>query len=174
MHHGTAAPRTTIKRNMDLPKRKIIRAPFHDYSGGDYFVTICCYDKRCHFGKIYDNEMHFSTIGRVAQHELETLATHYDYAEVMEFIVMPNHVHAIIRIFTDKSVDLPKIRTVLGVVVGGYKQAVTRFARRNGITFEWQARFNDHFIRGAWDGNRIVEYIHNNVSRWSSDCFYAT
>lgn len=28
-----------------LPEHKNIRAVFHDYSGGDYFVTICTYGK---------------------------------------------------------------------------------------------------------------------------------
>lgn len=157
---------------MELPSRKNIRARFHDYSGGDYFITICCYDKKCYFGNIINNEMRLSRIGAFARYELEMLSKHYDYAEVCEFVVMPNHVHAIIRISTDKEEILPKTRTVLGVVVGGYKQSVTRFARRNNIDFEWQTRYYDHIIRGPWDGNKISEYIRNNVSSWYMDCFF--
>lgn len=33
---------------------------------------------------------------------------------------------------------IPTTRTALGVVVGGYKQAVTRFAPRNNIEFDCQ------------------------------------
>lgn len=63
------------------------------------------------------------------------------------------------------------IRTALGVVVGGYKQAVTRYARRNNIEFAWQKRFHDHIIRGINDGNRIAGYIKDNVLRWAADCY---
>ncbi|MCM1093425.1 MAG: hypothetical protein NC248_06240 [Bacteroides sp.] len=49
---------------------------------------------------------------------------------------------------------------------------MTVFARRNDIEFGWQPRYHDHIIRGIRDGNLIAEYIENNISRWTSDCFY--
>lgn len=67
--------------------------------------------------------------------------------------------------------SFPTVRTALSVVVGGLKRAVTLFARRNNIEFDWQSRYHDHIIRGANDGNRIAEYIENNVTRWDADCF---
>ncbi len=173
-----------------------MRAEFHDYSGGEYFVTICTRDKIHYFGKIIDGVMIVSTVGKFAHYAMETLHTHYSYVEVPLFVVMPNHIHAIICIrentgnpaatnkddlpdahapVTQKSDApgcIPTIRTALGVVVGGFKQAVTRFARRNSIEFGWQKRYHDHIIRGATDGNRIAEYIETNVARWSNDCFY--
>lgn len=45
------------------------------------------------------------------------------------------------------------------------------YARRNNIDFGWQSRYHDHIIRGAHDGNRIADYIKNNVARWGADCF---
>ena len=157
-----------------FPQRKNIRAEFHDYSGGDYFVTICTRDKIHYFGEIMNGKMEFSAIGKEAFHCMATLATHYSYVEVLLFVVMPNHVHAIISIRerADAPGCIPTVRTALGVVVGGYKQAVTRFARRNNIEFGWQSRYHDHIIRGIDDGNRISEYIENNVARWANDCFY--
>ena len=156
------------------PQRRNIRAEFHNYSGGDYFVTICTRNKEHYFGKITNGEMHFSIIGEFANQALENLNTHYySYVEVPMFVVMPNHVHAVITIRerADAPGCIPTIRTALGVVVGGYKQAVTRFARRNNIEFGWQSRYYDHIIRGTHDGNMISEYIANNVARWADDCF---
>lgn len=156
-----------------LPEHKNIRAVFHDYSGGDYFVTICTYGKEHFFGEIRNNDMVFSEIGIYAKKCLEELPVHYKYVRVPIFVVMPNHIHAIIHIFesADASGSIPTIRTALGVVVGGYKQAVTRYARRNNIEFAWQKRFHDHIIRGINDGNRIAEYIKDNVLRWAADCY---
>lgn len=165
MHHGASA--------ILYPQRKNIRAEFHDYSGGDYFVTICTRDKKHYFGEISEDVMKLSAIGKFAHDSLESLCTHYSYVEVPLFVVMPNHVHVIIRIrqHADTPGSILAERTALGVVVGGYKQAVTRFARRNGIEFGWQGRYHDHIIRGNHDGNRIAEYIENNVARWDSDCY---
>ncbi|MDE5574005.1 MAG: transposase [Muribaculaceae bacterium] len=156
-----------------LPQRKNIRATFHDYSGGDYFITICTKEKEHFFGNIINGKMIFSEIGEYADEAIRTLNTHYSYIEVPLFVVMPNHVHAIIRIRekADAPGCIPTIRTALGVVIGGYKQSVTRYARRNNISFEWQSRFHDHIIRGPKDGRLISEYIINNVTNWDSDCF---
>lgn len=164
----------TAPLQTQLPQRKNIRAEFHDYSGGDYFITICTKDKYHYFGKIHDGKMKFSEIGEYAHDALETLHTHYPYAETLLFVVMPNHIHAIIRITepADAPGSIPTIRTALGVIVGGYKQSVTRFARRNNIEFNWQSRYHDHIIRGTTDDNNIADYILNNVARWNSDCFY--
>lgn len=164
-HPGASARR--------LPQRKSPRAIFHDYSGGDYFVTICTKDKRHYFGKISDGTMHLSEIGRIADLKLSELSTHYKYVEVPLYVVMPNHIHAIICIRDSKDAPgcVPTQRTALSVVVGGYKQSVTMYARRNNIDLIWQSRYHDHIIRCANDGNRIAEYIENNVARWDADCF---
>jgi len=157
-----------------LPQRKNIRAEFHNYSGGDYFITICTRDMKHYFGEIINNEMCCSELGKYADEVMRTLSTHYGYIEVPLYVIMPNHVHAIIHIRKQDTAPVPTIRSALGVVVGGYKQAVTRYARRNDIEFCWQSRYHDHIIRGIHDGNLIAEYIENNVARWASDCFYSS
>ena len=67
---------------------------------------------------------------------------------------------------------VPTERTALSVVIGGFKRAVTLYARRNNINFGWQSRYHDHIIRGFNDFNRIGEYIRNNIGKWEEDCFY--
>ena len=148
-------PGASDSGNHTYPQRKNIRAEFHDYSGGDYFVTICTREKKHYFGEIVDAEMHYTKIGEIARQALISLHTHYAYVEVPLFVVMPNHVHAIISIHEKKDAPgcIPTVRTALGVVVGGYKQSVTCFARRNNIEFAWQSRYHDHIIRGTRDGN---------------------
>lgn len=114
--------------------------------------------------------MEYSLIGRFAVDALTEMGMHYPYAEMVSFVVMPNHVHAIIRIHPSE--DIPTKRTALSVVIGGFKQAVTCFARKNNIRFGWQGRYHDHIIRGVEDRNRIAEYIEHNVARWDCDCFF--
>lgn len=154
--------------------RKSPRADFHDYSGGDYFITICTRDKIHFFGEISNGEMIYSNIGKYCTTQIKQLNLHYPYIEVPMFVVMPNHLHAIICVKPDNRTHEPCVptqRTVLSVVIGGLKRAVTMYARRNGMNFGWQPRYHDHIIRGARDGNNIAEYIENNVARWANDCF---
>ena len=116
--------------------------------------------------------MNLSDIGVYCCSQINEIPRHYQYAEVPLYVVMPNHIHAIIHIY-DKSTPkaIPECRTALSVIIGGLKRAVTMYARRNNIEFGWQNRYHDHIIRGNNDGNRIAEYILNNVALWDKDCF---
>ena len=179
MHQGASLrlPCNRMHRGASLqinsPDTKIFGHHFTIIPGGEYFITICTKEKHHYFGKITNGKMFFSKLGQYAHSAMETLATHYSYVEVPLFVIMPNHIHAIIMIRqrTDAPVYIPTTRTALSVVVGGYKQSVTMFARRNGIVFDWQHRYHDHIIRGIADGNKIANYIENNIIHWDTDCF---
>lgn len=168
-----------------MPNRKSPRADFHDYSGGFYFVTICTRDMKHYFGDIRDGKMNYTALGQYCHQQLEHLSDHYPYAGVSLFVVMPNHIHAVISIRntaqpnldqraislpadTNDS-DIPTYRTVLSVIIGGLKRSVTLFARRNNLLFGWQPRYHDHIIRNHKEAKMINEYIENNVTRWASD-----
>lgn len=78
------------------------RASWHSYSGGMYFVTICTAHKMHYFGEIDDADgepqIRLSLIGRYVVDSLTNLTEHYSYAEIPLFVVMPNHIHALIII----------------------------------------------------------------------------
>lgn len=160
-------------QNENFKYRKSPRASFHDYCGGIYFITICTNDRIHYFGEIINGEMQLSNVGIFAQKALDELSTHYKYVQVPLFVVMPNHIHVIVCIDENRkgSQYMPAHRTALSVVIGGFKQSVTCFARRNNIDFCWQGRYHDHIIRGIKDGNKISDYIKNNVAKWDLDCF---
>jgi putative transposase len=70
-----------------------------DYGrNGAYFVTICTAHRESFFGNIADGKMNLSGIGNIAKRFLSEIPERYDYAKLDEFVVMPNHVHAIIII----------------------------------------------------------------------------
>lgn len=74
------------------------RATFHNYDGGAYFVTICTAGMEHFFGKISDGEMKYSEIGLFAVEQIANITSHYPYAEIPLYVVMPNHVHLIVFI----------------------------------------------------------------------------
>ncbi len=166
------------------------RATWHAYGDGAYFITVCTGHREHYFGEINHGEMHLSAIGQFVSKNLQNVAIHYPYAGIPLFVVMPNHLHAIVFIDGDKipytHLDMadgltgknPKMQDIanqsgwLSVCIGGIKSAVTKYARENNIHFEWQSRFHDHIIRDTDEMNRIADYIENNVARWESDNFF--
>ena len=74
------------------------RAVWHDYDGGAYFVTICTAGRAYYFGEIRNGEMILSGIGKIAEAVFTNVSEYYPYAEIPLFVIMPNHVHAIVFI----------------------------------------------------------------------------
>ena len=74
------------------------RAAWHDYLGGAYFVTICTKGREFFLGKIEDEKMHLSEIGKYADEQFRDVSLYYPYAEIPSYVVMPNHIHAIVII----------------------------------------------------------------------------
>lgn len=178
------------------------RAKWHDYNGGEYFITICTAGRDHYLGEIRDGVMILSVLGKYTVENLERINQHYPYCVVPLFVVMPNHIHAIV-VIDEKNVDnvnnVPNVTDVktmctsslqnklvdekmqsvsvrrgkLSTAMGGLKSALTKYANSNKIEFAWQTRFHDHIIRNQDEMNRIASYIENNVMAWENDKFNA-
>ena len=87
------------------------RAQWHDYNGGEYFVTICTKDRVHYFGEIYDGKtldgandakiepkMYLTEIGKFTDSTIQKISTHNHYAEIPLYVIMPNHIHLIVII----------------------------------------------------------------------------
>ena len=75
------------------------RANWHNYNGGVYFVTICTKNREHYFGEICPGpQMHLSPIGQYAYNQFINVKTHYPYAKIPLFVIMPDHIHAIVTI----------------------------------------------------------------------------
>ena len=81
------------------PERKYLRLRGYDYSKpGLYFITICCYNRKMLFGKIINGKMKLNEYGKIAEREWLKTSQIRDNVKLHEFIVMPNHFHAIVEI----------------------------------------------------------------------------
>uniref|UniRef100_Q3ARJ0 Transposase IS200-like domain-containing protein n=1 Tax=Chlorobium chlorochromatii (strain CaD3) TaxID=340177 RepID=Q3ARJ0_CHLCH len=84
--------------NPNIHHRRSIRLKDYDYTQvGLYFITICCQDRTCRFGRIENGEMILNEHGKIAHNEWMKTREIRPNVELGEFIVMPNHIHAIIR-----------------------------------------------------------------------------
>ncbi|MBR6110731.1 MAG: transposase [Paludibacteraceae bacterium] len=85
---------------MLLRDRKTPRAKWHDYKGGEYFVTICTKDRVHFFGEVYGGEMRMTSIGKMLKQEIEkTEKIRGGEVSIPLYVIMPNHVHLIVVVF---------------------------------------------------------------------------
>lgn len=80
--------------------RRSIRLKGHDYSDdGFYFITICTKGRHCYFGRVVDDKMVLNEKGQIVKNEwLNTANVRQGDVILHEYVVMPNHFHAIVEI----------------------------------------------------------------------------
>ena len=159
---------------MDLPKRKPNRLPHFDYSTpGAYFVTICVEGKRCILGNIVGDGFPVpKPMGQIAERWILQIPQYYPCVSVDKYVIMPNHIHMLLRIKNMDGTGNPS--PTLGNIVGWYKYQVTKSANEMCGTMGhrfFQRSYHDHVIRGEKDYLKIWEYIDTNPARWEADCF---
>ncbi len=68
-----------------------------DYAAeGYYFVTICAKGKKDYFGKIKEDKMMMNGFGKIAEKFWKEIPEHFDFVNLDEFVIMPNHIHGIL------------------------------------------------------------------------------
>jgi len=84
---------------------------------GYYFITICVHGRIPVFGFIDNGKMIRNEYGEIAIRQLIWLGEQYNYVIIDEFVVMPDHVHAIIVIqdLTDDPFRLDGLNCVDGL-----------------------------------------------------------
>ena len=157
-----------------LAIRKRIRLREFVYGGHfAYYITICAFQKRLLFGSCDGVQVTLTELGRLVQNSwLETQALRPE-AVLDELIVMPNHMHAIVRLTSEEPghdpASVSPMQKPLFRVVGGFKSHVTSVwrAMKNDETLQvWQVRFNDRVIRTEHELLHEREYIRANPERW--------
>ncbi|GAA5521086.1 hypothetical protein Asal01_01019 [Fodinibius salicampi] len=79
--------------------RRTTRLKGYDYSSlGRYFVTMCTHNRLCLFGEINDGNMVLNEWGQIARNQWLETESIRDNVALDAFVIMPNHVHGIIRI----------------------------------------------------------------------------
>ena len=163
--------------------RKRTRWEYYDYTlSGMYFVTFCTQDRQCFFGDIVDGVMHYSNQGSLAEALLTLIPTFNPVVEVVDYVVMPDHIHILMAIHNDEAdqrnfehrneVDAP-IKVVqknsLSSIIGNYKGSITRHCHRQNLPIEWQRGFYDHVVRNHEEMIGFQRYIDSNVPNWEVD-----
>lgn len=88
---------------MEKKSRKQNRLPIFLYREGAFFVTINVLHHERVFGEIIGEEMKLNTYGEMVKECRYDLSNHYFNCSLADFVIMPNHVHAIIFIEKESS-----------------------------------------------------------------------
>lgn len=167
------------------------RMPNWDYSGtGYYFITIVTQNMVCNLGKIKNQKMILSDFGKIIEIEWHKSFKIRNELFLDEFIMMPNHLHAIIILKKNKINDSQKSQNQfirkpksISSFIGGFKSAITTkiddFIDENNLDIPkynknnhfFQPNYNDHIIRNNAEYHRIKNYIINNPKKWNNDKF---
>ncbi len=185
-----------MKYDPDKHHRRSIRLPGYDYSqSGAYFVTICTDQRQCLFGDVVDGQMVLNQYGAIVAETYQWLCQRYPYLYSDEWIVMPNHFHAIMVITDQPRMDadqprrgvsrnaptineqynvnvINKQRKPLGRLIGAFKTVSTKkinILRDAPGTTIWQRNYYEHIIRNQDAMDKIRQYIINNPVSWEID-----
>ena len=172
----------------ELKKRKTPRHHSFDYnSAGVYFITICTQDRRCILSRIVVGtgvpdcpskdviacpQLELSTYGKIADKYIKQLNEFYHHLSVEHYVIMPNHIHLIIKIAeTDGTSGRPSptgVNAKIPAFIGTFK----RFTNKARDCDLWQRSYYDHIIRDETDFIQKINYIQSNPFRWADDEYY--
>ncbi|MGN0531252.1 MAG: transposase [Eubacterium sp.] len=154
---------------MERKIRKPNRLRNFDYAqNGAYFITLCVNDRLPILSSVTvgANCVRLTEIGGIVDAEIKKLDTIYTNVFVDNYVIMPNHVHLLIRI------DIPERRTqfapTIGRIIKQFKGSVSKQIGRS----IWQKNYYDHIIRDQCDYQTKWQYIDDNPIKWWEDELY--
>ncbi|MBQ4599420.1 MAG: hypothetical protein IJB19_05875 [Clostridia bacterium] len=176
-----------MDKENELPKRKPTRLKDFDYSTpGAYFVTICTRDRKHIFSEIVipnaaTTEVTNSAVGEglappeygvklkpcgeVVQEQLRSLETRFPSVTIEDYIIMPDHIHAILFLHEHAGGASPS--PTLDGVLCAFKSLTSRICKqRYGIEKIFQRSSAEHIIRDREDYETRRKYIYENPMRW--------
>ena len=169
--------------NSKIHHRQSIRLRGYDYSqAGIYFITICTHHRECIFGEVVDRQMRLNKVGCIVAEEWLRSSKIRSGIELDEWVIMPNHIHAIV-VF-NSSIEIPdpvganscaplhrKPRS-LSSLIAGFKSTTTKQINEIHQTPKipvWQRNYYEQIIRNEVSLSKIQQYIINNPSNWLHD-----
>ena len=153
------------------------RLPEYDYNTpGAYFLTICVEHLRCILSRIVDKgipeapDIELLPHGIIASKYINQLNDFYDNISVESFVIMPNHIHILLKVIERPS--RAPVTTPQNSIVSRFISTFKRFCNKEYGENIWQARSYDHVIRNQADFDKHLEYIYNNPFGWTKDELY--
>ena len=146
-----------------------------NYRFGWFFVTFQVFENKSELGAIVGECCVLNALGEAVKNLIETLPKFNHEVFVDAFVVMPNHVHLILKIE-----DCPtNTDHHLGKIIGKLKSLAAReyrLLKEKGLVRDigsklWQANYWEKIVTSHEQLEAIRDYIVNNPKKWSIDRF---
>jgi len=162
----------------ELKKRKPNRLKNFDYGqNGAYFITICTQHHKCILSNIFVGDglpvPKLTKCGKVVSKLIDNIPEKYNNVFVDKFVIMPNHIHMILKISKNIGTDdpSPTISNVIAWLKYTATKQINACCNTPGNRI-FQRSYHDHIIRNEHDYLEIWQYIENNPIKWQEDKFF--
>ncbi len=168
-----------------VPERRITRLKEYDYNQtGVYFLTICTLEKRCLLSRVVGTgvldglQLELTRFGKIAEKHLCAMREFYDHITIDDYVIMPNHIHLLLRIKDtthrerESGPSGTPVPTVQNSVISRFVSTFKRFCNKEYGENIWQYRSYDHIIRDQTDYDVHRQYIAENPFKWKQDMFF--
>jgi REP element-mobilizing transposase RayT len=145
-------------------------------------VTLCTHKWRNLFGEINSGKIVLNSKGWIVDEQWQKTATLRPHVTLDEYIIMPNHFHAILMIMESGKDTARRVPTTecfgkpvpmsLPTIIRAFKSAATKHINELRLTpgyHVWQRNYFEHVIRTDHALNRIRTYIRHNPAQWEMD-----
>lgn len=147
-----------------LHHRHTVRLQKLDYSlPNRFFITLCALRHGVYFQK-------YPQLKKIISGNLFSLSKYFPNISVDKNVIMPNHIHLIIRIKSQvKNITLGKIINVFkGKTINQWLKIIKQ-NNLNIIACIWQRNYYEHRIRNDEEYYKYSKYIQLNPKNWSKD-----
>lgn len=154
---------------MDYQTRKSIRLKNYDYSKkGAYFITVCTFERARIFGEIIGGELFpkENEPNKLIEKCLNQICEKFSGVCLMNYVIMPDHVHFIIFIEGGEYKLYDIIKWFKTVTTNEYIKNVKRGFYHPFKGHLWQRNYYEHVIRDEKDYLEKYKYIEENPIKW--------
>lgn len=163
-----------MQYNPDIHHRHTIRLNHYNYSkNGMYYITICTKDRRNLFCDIVNKKIILNEYGKIVECEILKTNEINKNVKIINHIIMPNHIHMIMRIYNTqctalnaKNTDMwKKSKMIIPKTIQQLKAIISKKAKCS----IWQRNYYEYIIRNTEELNKIRKYIQDNPQNWEHD-----
>ena len=160
----------------DVPRfHKSLRNANINYRNGWFFVTWQTAHNKSIFGAIVGDRCELNELGRRVGEYWREMPAKYPELELDEFVVMPNHFHAIVRVRFRPTNKEHHLGFLLGRFKGGTGYIYGKMRRAGEVDdigdHLWQFDYWDKIVTSEQQLAAYRRYIRDNPKNWTRDRF---
>ena len=165
------------KENASHPRRLSLRHAAISYRAGWWSVTVQVAKNKSLLGAVVGEQVVLNALGRAVEAAWRALPGKYPELEIFDFVVMPNHFHALLRIHWRATNRAHHLGFLMSRFKGGTSFAYGQMRRAGEIEdigeSLWQRDYWDDLVTSEAEFRGWQKYIRENPANWSSDRYGA-